>query len=1634
MKIKHFGQIAAVMIMAFMITACNRDPAAGDGSAEVLANRQDGLLLERRQPSSSRADAPGSREFEFVRYAIDVSQDQPRACLVFSSSLDPQRDYRPFLDLAPDTQIALAVDNAQLCIGGLSFNRSLEVTLRPGLPSLDGRTLAFSEAVPIEFGDRPAFVGFSGDGVILPRVEADGVAIQTVNVPSVRVEVSRITDRSLAFKRITQGYSVAQGDYGWLDYDADPSDVAEPVWAGTMSTAGSPNAAKTTVFPIAETIGRLKPGAYFLDIAQLDAAGKIPDNAARAKRWLIITDLALTTYTGEDGMMATVRSLQTAKPVRGVKLELVAATNEILARGESDAEGHVRFPGPAINGQGRQSPRLVTAYASNGDFAVLDLDRSPVDLTERDIGGRAPAKAADAFLYTERGVYRPGETVHATALLRDASGNAVDDRPGSLVVYGPNGIEASRLRFERAPRAGGVQFDHALAKTSARGEWRIAAEVDGVGEVGQVRFSVEDFVPQRIALQLTVDRETPLGPSDTRRIMSNVRFLYGAPGAGLPVETSVRIETDPNPFPGLAGYRFGRHDETFREASFDLPVTTTDGAGAAVINLDPRNQAPASSHPLRIRAAVSALEPGGRPVRDDVRVPYRPNERYLAVKQAFEYSADEGKPASFEIAAVDRAGALKAGEVNWRLVRIDWKYDWYREGGGEWRWRRSREVVEIESGVARMAEGAAASISTRNLDWGDYELYLTEASSGAEASVGFWAGWGGEPQDGVEAPDRVRLTVPETLPSVGSTIEIEVLPPYAGEAEIVIASENVILTRTLTVPAGGARVRLPVTRDWGAGVYVMASVYTPRDTVDRPRPRRAVGVAYMGVDVSPRTFDLAITAPDVARPRGEVVIDLASAGGPVREDAYLTLAAVDEGILLLTGFQSPDPAAYFFGKRALGVTLRDDYGRLLDPNQGASAEVRSGGDQIGGAGLSVVPTKTVALFTGPIQFDRGKARVSLNLPDFNGELRLMAVVWSKTGLGSASRPVTVRDQVPSELILPRFLAPGDTAIATATLDNVEGTAGAYRASLTGAGGVTFASNAVSATLGQRERRDIDAPLSASGTGVSTLSLSVTGPGGFAVARNYPIETRSAFLPVSYVDRAVLQPGESYTPRLDSLASFTAGSGRVTLSFSPLPLDAVALFDSLDRYPYGCTEQITSRAMPLLYTDRLAILAGRQSSGEIRTRIQEAVSTLLSRQGADGAIGLWRVGDRYATPWLGAYAVDFLARAKAAGYVVPDAALDRAYDALEAFAVREDTWSSGYDFEVYESRWNPDTASLMRDRSNAYAAYVLARAGRMDRARLRYLHDSQLDNDPSPLSRAHVGAALALIGDRARSSSSFQKAERALGYSNSGDYYQTPRRDLAGVLALAAEANNAGLVQRLTERVGDELPEPDRLTTQEKAFLLLAANALTGAGEEVRVAVRGSPTVVSPGRVFALDDAGVRQLPTFTNSAQGPVWVTAISHGSPAAPPPPASEGLRISKRYWTTAGRLASGSSFTQGDRLIVQIDVASTENRLTPLIVADLLPAGFEIEAVLRPEDGGDTGAYRFVGDIAYPKIAEARDDRFVAAIDLFDQKTQTLAYMVRAVTPGEFTLPGAVAEDMYRPDVFARSEAGRVAVARRN
>lgn len=1598
-----------------------------------------------RSANAPRAGLPQIDGMAFVRLRAEMDQAEPRACLEFSQNLstDANINYADYLVLDPAAPYQVDVSGNLLCLGGLPFEPERQLTIRQGLPSASGERTEADETFTLTFGDRPAYVGFAGGGVILPRSEADGIAIETVNVSRLEVEVLRVPDRILSQYTLDRGETNEEGGWGYWSFNGAGENVGVQVYEGEIDIdiGNRRNTAITTVFALGAALNELRPGAYVVKVRDASpSAGQRADadNDSRASsyRWILYTDMALQSFSGATGLDVVVRSLRTARPMANTTLTLIAENNEELARTRTDREGRVHFAEALVNGDGPARARYVMAYGAGGDFAALDLQRPGLDLSDRGVDGRRAPGDVDAYLYTERGIYRPGERVRLIGLIRDQVGRAISNRQSTLVVYRPNGTEARRIRMTEAVDGGAIAKNIEVDRSAPRGMWRAELLVDGQdAAVGTVSWSVEDFVPQRLRVQIEAS-EAVLRAGQARPISVQADFLYGAPGSGLAVEAEGRLMVDPTPFPDFAEYTFGRADESFDEQFFQLPGTVTDGTGAAQLELRLPSE-PQTSLPLRARMLASVADPGGRVVRESFTVPVRLNNVYLGLAPQFENRrAGAGEPVAYDLIALNADGRRVAQRgVQWQIVREDWSYDWYLDNG-QWRWRRTGRDIPVDGATEDVAANQPLRILRENLREGSYRLIVR--ANGAETSTRFGVGWGG-PADDDATPDMVSVVAPTDPVRTGGRARVQIRPPYAGEAQIVVATDRVIETRTVRVGSNGATIDLPVNAEWGSGAYVLVTVMTPRDPVNLPVPRRAVGVAYVPVDMGNRTLQVEAGAGlQNVRPRTTQTIDVRVGNAPNGERVRVAIAMVDEGILGITRYESPNPVDYFFGRRALGVDVRDDYGRLLNPNLGAPANARQGGDSIGGEGLTVVPTRTVAIVSDIVEVRGGVARIPVDIPDFNGTLRLMAVAWSDSALGQDAEQIIVRDPVVAELILPRFLAPGDEAQGALNIDNVEGPNGSYTVTIGGDTAARIASQPRRFTLNRGQRQTALIPITGGPLGVGQITLRLEGPQGFTpVERTYDIQSRAPFLPITLTTTAPQGPNVSWRAPADALAEFQPSS-QALISFSNLAgMDPAPLLDALYRYPYGCSEQLTSVAMPLLYYNTLAAEADRQADPRIRRRIQEAATQLLDRQAPDGSFGLWSAGDGHASPWLGAYVTDFLQRAQRAGYAVPRQPMQQAYSALRRVARLNDFGGVNYEFEVYRWPGSNDSTELLRSRAAAYALYVLAKAGEADIGQVRYFHDARLNNEPSPLARAQIGAALAHLGDRARSRNAFRMAERALGYRNVGDWYQTPLRDLAGVLALAAEAGETELVNRLRQRLERDAPDADQLMTQEQVQLLLAANSLLERAGPVNVTLNGQP--MAERRVMA-DAQRLAAGLVFRNAARGDVWRTVSLSGPPREAPPSMSNGYSIDKNVFRLDGTAADLNNIRQGDRVIVVISGQPEGARNYPTVLVDLLPAGLEIETLLTPEDGaGGTnydgtvrnGPFAWIGQITYTQVSEARDDRYVASANLHGQFRY--AYIARAVSPGRYTMPAAQVEDMYRPGVMARTSTGAIRIAPR-
>jgi len=1643
----------AALVVGFgvgFLAAKGSDGALGRSETVAPAPREGSiwsLFGKPRSPDAPRRGMPRPDGFAVWKSRLDTTGPQPLACVQLTRPLDSARPYADFVLVSPELghAPAVSVKDDQLCVGGVGFTER-RITLLKGLPAKSGETLAENADVDFAFGEKPPYVGFAGQGVILPREDSDGVAIETVNVAKLAIEVWRVPDRNLVRKTISAPSPTGEGDYADDYGDDSPDDEGAIVWKGLVSVNGGGAGQKvTTVFPLGAVLKSMKPGGYVIKARDASGGRELADKAhqgpppAQARRWVMFTDMALIAYGGADSLDVVVRSLKSARTLPGVRVSLVAKDGEDLASMTADGSGRARFAHALLEGEGASAAKMVMAHGAQGDLAVLDLDRSPVDLSKQGVGGRQPAgeggtltagriakTAIDGYLYADRGIYRPGERVRLTALVRDQASKAVGDRRGYIEVKRPSGVEFKRWVFADA-KGGAVLADIDLPKSAPRGHWTAELHIEGYDEpAGTLAFSVEDFAPQRLAVTVGGDAATPVGAAEARVVDVDARFLYGAIGSGLQTQGEARLRVDPNPFPQYADYQWGDQQTAFAEKFIELGTTVTDGAGRAILTF-PGAQAGDTAAPLIASVIASVFEPGGRPVREGVSLKVRTKPVYLGVKVEEGAASNDRAPAvGLDIIAAEPGGRrIAASGVAYTLVSENWNYDWFQQDG-KWQWRRSSRDAVVAKGTLDVPADQPARLN-RRLGWGDYRLEL-EGPGGARTVRRFSAGWGAPAED-VEAPDLVRVAAGSKTYGQGDTVEVNIKAPYAGEAQIAVATDRVIEFKTVSLGANGGRVRLETSAAWGGGAYVLVTVIQPRDPVATPVPRRALGLIYVPLDPQSRRLTVDLATPAKIDSRADVVVPVTVKGLGFGQTAYVTVAAVDEGILALTKFESPDPVKWYFGKRALGVDYRDDYGRLLDANLGAPANVDFGGDELGGEGLTVTPIRSVALWSGAVRTGLdGRATIRLPAARFNGELRIMAVAWTDEAVGGGSKAMTVREPVVADLDLPRFLSPGDQPEATLEVHNVEGRAGDYQARTWATGGIVARFTQVFRLLvGQRIAQHI-AFVAPGRTGLGKVGFTLAGP-GFSTAKDYDIETRLGWGPITRATTELQRPGEAYTPPTALLGGLAAGDVSLQVSYSPFQgFDPGPLVVALSRYPYGCTEQLVSTAYPLLYAAEMS------DDPKIRRGLADAVGKLLDRQTLDGAFGLWRVGDGEADPWLGAYVTDFLVEARARGAPIPQQAIDEALGAMRLVSRPDGFASVAYRLD-YPDWWaggkdaSKAATARMRSRASAYALYVLAKAGRGDLARLRWWHDIQMKSEGSPLAMAQIGAGLAMMGDHARARSAFGRAIAALGWKDEQDWYQSPLRDLAATIALAYEAGEPDIGRRLQTRLAGAVRDPDSLNTQEQARLLQAAHFMLRAAGAIRIDASGAVGLSAVGgaprwAVGRLADA------RFVNRGAGPLWRTVTVRGTPLISPPTSANGLSVTKTFFSFTGGPVDMARLKQGDRVIVLVSGRSMRGGTTALAVDDALPAGFEIETTLGPADA-QTGPFRFLGKLTDASAQESRDDRYVAAFSLPGNQPYAFAYVARAVTPGAFFLPGAEAIDMYHSAVAGRSAAGRLVVA---
>jgi len=1604
-------EIPALLRMVDLLAGPLNQPLSAIDATEAAIERApaDASLVQRL------ADLQRGVGLLVRKIEAEAELDPPRACIVMTAPVAARRQpgLADFVSVEPrPSELAVSGSGARLCLENLAHGTRYRVALREGLPgATEGVRVRATIQVDVAIGNRAPRVAWDSRGHVLPRGQGERLSLTTINLSEVAIRVWRVGERSLV-RQLSggrTGSSLSPYEAASIAFDrgrlVHEGRLAVPAW--------QPNRPSRTAFDLSDAILRTGPGLFLLQAVPSDGTPfQLWEEAAT--QWLVVTDLGLTVLRGSDGLTVLARSYETAGVLPDVTLSLLARNNEVLGSIRTDGLGVGRFPLPLLRGLGGMEPVAVTASTQDGaDFAWLDLTAAAFDLTDRGAGGQPHPGPIDAFAWLDRGIYRPGETVHFQALLRDDGGRPLD-LPVTLRLRRPNGAVLSETVLPTEAqgfRASAIE----LSPTAPFGTWRAELLLDREAlPVGAAEFRVEAFVPERLAVSIQPPA-TAFLPGQVQTLNVSARFLYGPPAVGLPVEAELTVERDPAAFPQHPGFRWGLIQDTAMPDRRTLTAPVTDGLGNSTVPMLVATL-PDSTQPLRGTLSVAVSEPGGRPSRDRVSFPIGNPDGHVGIRPRFPGDAvDVGGEAVFDVISVGPTGEPRSGGLasvtvtrevpNWRLV----------VRGGLARYETLWRDDPVFTGRIEISASQPARL-VQSLPPGRYRVEVAEANGRAAGSVRFRVGWtGGGDDTGV--PDRLDLVADRAAYAPGDTATLVLDAPFAGTATIAIVTGAVRSLTVREVAAGRNEFTVAVDAAWGPGAHAAVVLHRPRNSTTGREPVRVLGLAWLGLDPKLRRLEVAIETPSVARPRTQVTIPVRITGAT--PETRVWLAAVDEGILRLTGFASPDPAMHFAGRRRLGVDILDDYGRLIGPAEGSQGVLRQGGDELAdllGSALPIVPFRILAIAQSPVApgID-GVAHVPIDLPDFQGEVRLMAVAWDNEKTGSAQAALPVRDPLVAEPSLPRFLAPFDEARVILSLNNVELPTGPVQVSADASGSIEILGERnFAGVLGAGERSSFNLVLRGTGQGVGRLAITVSGPAGFSATRRFTLSVQPARTATISLTRRELPPGD--TARVDTTGwdSWIAGTAKVAVSAGlGLPFDPVALIRGLEAFRYSCLEQLVSRAFPLVFlADEAVVLGGPPLPGDGRAeRVQQATRSIFDKQRHDGGFGLWSAQDE-AEGWAGSYAIEFLLRARAAGFTPPEAPLRQALRFVEQ-SVEGDPGSRPEDLAV-----------------RAYQLFVLALADQPRPGAMRLLAERGWDRLPTPLARAQLAAGFARIGDLARARAGFEASLRNLDRAAWASDYGSAERDAAAILVLLQES---GILRErrtaLVDRLRPEALRPNVSSTQEQAWALAASSFLSEGAGRVSVLVDGRPAPLGNPVTLNRRAEELARPVQIRNAGASSIWISETVTLVPRQPPAASREGMRIRRQFLQRDGSPVALDQIQQNNVFFLLLEGAAETGLDHRAIVVHPLPAGWEIEPVrLGP---GTPEAFAFLGELSTVAGSAAGDDRFAAAVDLTAQQREfRVAFAVRAVTAGSFELPGASIEDMYRPRFQARQATGRIVV----
>ena len=1498
---------------------------------------------------------------------------------------------------------------------GFDASKSYALTLTKGLRGKIGGVLKDEYHNNFAFGKMEPAVSFvNKQAVYLAGQGNRNIEVKLVNVAKVKVIVSKIYENNLLAAQ--RGYYPKENNGNNEDYYEGESDAVtgDVIYEKEIDTKTLPKSGSARLFNfnIEDKLADFK-GIYHIKIKSTE------DYWVSDSRFISLSDFGLIAKEGADKIFVFVNSLKTALPVNGVNVLAYGANNQLLGTASTNTEGVAEITYTKKEFAGFR-PAMIIAKTET-DFSYLPFSSTKVNMSRFDVGGKhINTTGLDAFIYAERDIYRPGEKINFSVVLRDKLWKSPGELPVKLKFLLPNGKELKTFR-KNLNEQGSLEGNVDISAAAITGSYSLEVYNGNDVLLGSQNFMVEEFVPDRIKVTTKLDKES-LATGESAKLDINAVNFFGPPAANRNYECEIQVKQNsfnPKKYPS---YNFSIANPGI---SFDKAVkegkTDENGSASESFTAKPEYK---NVGLLQASFYTTVFDETGRPVSRSVSAAIYTQPVFLGIGEDGWWYYPLNQSINFPLLAVNKNEQLTTAQAKAEVIKHEYRTV-LTKNGEYFRYESQKEDIVVAN-VPVTISGEKTNFAFAPRTAGNYELrvYIPGANSYVKKEFYSYGGWGNDNSSfEVSTEGNIDIDVDKSAYNTGETAKVLFKTPFSGKMLVTMETDKVVSYQYVNVDGRQASLDMKLTADHLPNVYITATLIKPHDVSDIPLTV-AHGYKSIMVEEKSRKMDVKIEASASVRSHTHQKVKVKAAAG-----SYITLAAVDNGVLQVSNFSTPEPYEYFYGKRALDVDGYDMYPLLFPEIRARLSSTGGDGDLETSKRSNPMPNKRIKIlsyWSGIAKADgSGEANFEFDIPQFSGEVRLMAVAYKNESFGSTESNMKVADPIVLSTALPRFLSPGDTVNVPVTITNT-----------------TSKSTTADATF------NVSPPLQAAGPVQQSVDLKANSEGRvlFKIIASPAISTGKIKVEVKgmgekFVDEtditvrppSTLQKmtgsgsiaGNSSQKVVIGTNDFIPGSGDYKLVVSRSPALRLAnQFAYLVEYPYGCTEQTVSAAFPQLYYGDLADLfnTGKAGKASANANIQEAIRKIKLRQLYNGGITLWD-GEGTEHWWASVYAAHFLSEAQKAGYDVDKGLLSTLLNYLNSKLRNRETILYYY---------NQKEQKKIAPKEVAYSLYVLAVAGQPNISAMNYYKAN-----PSLLaldSRYLLSASYAVAGDKARFKeilpASFS-GEVSVAQTGGSFYSDIRDESIALNVLIDVDPGNAQ-IPVMSNHVVEKLKQRTWYSTQESAFSFLAMGKLARAANKSTV----TATITANGKTAATLSSGSVQLTAkqltgntvdIVTKGDGNLYYWWQSEGISASGAYKEEDNyIKVRRKFFDRYGRVLSGNTFKQNDLMIVQLSLEKMySGTVENIVLTDLLPAGFEIENPRTKELPG----MEWIKDASNPTAMDVRDDRINLFVDLYSGR-QLYYYAVRAVSPGVYKMGPASADAMYNGEYHSYNGAGLIKV----